>query len=462
MDMQAANVLIVDDDSAVRSSLSLMLKQAGHKVISADSPESALSLLEPTLPDLFIIDMNFSMKTSGEEGLALLREIKSVCPDRPVILITAWGTIPLAVEGMKIGAVDFITKPWNNERFLQSVRTALSLSRRSNVDKKRVSSRDELNKLYNFDNIIGINKELLAILETVGRVSTTDAAVLIMGESGTGKELIAEAIHVNSDRCNGSFVKVNLGSIPSTLFESEMFGHRKGSFTNALYDRIGRFKMADGGTIFLDEIGDLDAASQVKLLRVLHDRSFEVLGSSDNVTADFRLITATNRDLEDLVKNGRFREDLFYRINLIMLRLPPLRQRKEDIPLLVHYFIDNLKTIYGRNNLTVTDSALDWLSDLPWPGNIRELKNVVERTVLVSSHDRLDHPDFQAQMNRTSGTISSGALPAVGTITLEEMEQSMIKKALEFHGNNISKIARSLGLSRAALYRRLEKYGISI
>lgn len=462
MDMQSANILIVDDDSAVRSSLGLMLKQAGYKVTLADSPENALLALESATPDLFIIDMNFSMQTSGEEGLELLGNLKSRCPERPVILMTAWGTIPLAVEGMKIGAVDFITKPWNNERFLQSIKTALSLSRRDDTGEKKTITRDELSKRYNFDNIIGVNKELVSVLEMVGRVSATDAAVLIMGESGTGKELIAEAIHVNSERRNGPFIKVNLGSIPSTLFESEMFGHRKGSFTNALYDRVGRFKMADGGTIFLDEIGDLDAASQVKLLRVLQDRSFEVLGSSENLTADFRLITATNKVIEEMVKNKRFREDLYYRINLIILRLPPLRQRREDIPLLVHYFIDNLKTIYGRDDLSVTDSALNWLCDLSWPGNIRELKNVVERTVLVNSHNRLDYPDFKVQMDCSPKTVKSGDLPAVGTITLEEMERSMIQKAVEFHGNNISKIARSLGLSRAALYRRLEKYGISL
>ncbi|MEW5923843.1 MAG: sigma-54 dependent transcriptional regulator [Candidatus Zixiibacteriota bacterium] len=460
--MKTANILIVDDDSAVRSSLGLMLKQAGYKVTSADSPESALHALKSTTPDLFIIDMNFSMQTSGEEGLELLGNLKSLCPDRPVILMTAWGTIPLAVEGMKIGAVDFITKPWNNERFLQSIRTALSLSSRYDTGDKRILTREELNKRYNFDNIIGVNTELITVLEMAGRVSATDAAVLIMGESGTGKELIAEAIHVNSERRNGPFIKVNLGSIPSTLFESEMFGHKRGSFTNAMYDRVGRFKMADGGTIFLDEIGDLDAASQVKLLRVLQDRSFEVLGSSENLTADFRLITATNRELEEMVKNGRFREDLYYRINLIILRLPPLRQRKEDIPLLVNYFINNLKVIYGRDNLSVTDSAVNWLSDLAWPGNIRELKNVVERTVLVNSRDRLDYPDFKAQLDLPPKAVNSGDLPAVGTITLEEMERSMIQKAAEFHGNNISKIARSLGLSRAALYRRLEKYGISL
>lgn len=452
-------ILIIDDDEAVRSSLSLLLKQAGYSVAAADGPEEALRFTEAQPPGLFVLDMNFSVATSGEEGLQLLKELKVICPDSPVILITAWGSIPLAVEGMKAGAADFITKPWNNERFLQSVKTVLSLSALG--AEAGTITRDRMDELYHIDNIIGVNENLLAVLNTAGRVSTTDAPVLITGESGTGKELIAEAVHANSDRQNGPFVKVNLGGIPSALFESEMFGHKKGAFTDAAHDRVGRFQMADGGTIFLDEIGDLDPSSQVKLLRVLQDKSFEVLGTSTTKTIDFRFISATNRNLEDLVRSGRFREDLFYRINLISLKLPPLRERREDIPLLVQYFVENLKTIYRRDRLSISARALAWLAELPWPGNVREIKNLVERTVLVCDCDLLDVTDFQAQLQPAPRTVDSGALPAVGTVTIEEMEQSMIKKALEFHGNNMSKVARSLGLSRGALYRRLEKYGIS-
>jgi len=455
-------ILVIDDDAAVRSSLSLLFKQAGYRVITADGPDEAMATLGEQIPELAVLDMNFSMATTGEEGLALLRRLRQSVPHTPVILLTAWGSISLAVEGMKAGAVDFITKPWSNDHLLQSVRTALSLSGDAEPAGSGPDARDRLDGKYDLGNIVGVDSELLSILSTAGRVSATNASVLIMGESGTGKELIAEAIHANSPRRNGPFVKVNLGGIPASLFESEMFGHRKGAFTGAVRDRVGRFEMADGGTIFLDEIGDLDVASQVKLLRVLQDRSFEILGASRTRTVDFRLISATNRNLEEMVAAGHFREDLFYRINLITLELPSLRERREDIPLLTRYFVENLGTIYRRDNLTVSPKALQWLAELPWSGNVRELKNLVERTVLISDKELLDVTDFQNQLPVSQRQPGSGALPAVGTVTLDEMEKSMIEKALEFHGSNISRVARSLGLSRGALYRRLEKYGISI
>ncbi|MEW6016015.1 MAG: sigma-54 dependent transcriptional regulator [Candidatus Zixiibacteriota bacterium] len=455
-------ILIIDDDKAVCSSLSLLLKQAGFRSTAANNPEEALASAANDPPELFILDMNFSVATSGEEGLTLLREIKKTYPDQPVILITAWGSIPLAVEGMKSGAADFITKPWNNDHFLQTVKTALCLSRSAKEDASLARTRSQLDALYDFEKIVGVDKGLMAVLQTVGRVSATDAPVLIIGESGTGKELIAEAIHMNSSRRNGPLVRVNLGGIPASLFESEMFGHRKGAFTDAVRDRVGRFAMADGGTIFLDEISEMDMNSQVKLLRVLQDRSFEVLGTSQTKTVDFRLVCASNRDLRTLVGERRMREDLYYRINLITLTLPRLRERLDDIPLLVDYFVDNLKTIYRRPSLAVRPRALAWLKTLPWPGNIRELKNLTERTALVSNRDDLDIDDFKAQFCPAPSRGHADELPAVGAFTLDEMEESMILKALEFHGKNVSKVARSLGLSRAALYRRLEKYGISI
>jgi len=294
-----------------------------------------------------------------------------------------------------------------------------------------------------------------------GRVSGTDASVLLLGESGTGKELVAEAIHANSQRRQGPFIKVNLGGIHPTLFESEMFGHKRGSFTGAVQDRIGRFELAHTGTIFLDEIGELDAACQVKLLRVLQDRSFEVLGTSAPRSADFRLISATNRDLGQMVSSGHFREDLYYRINLITLRLPALRERRGDIPILVQSFVDNLKQLYGRPKVHVSSSAMNWMCTLPWPGNVRELRNLVERAGLVSAHDHLEIEDFKAHYQLSPRQAATVTIPEVGTITLEEMEKSMIQKALQFHQGNISKVAFSLGLSRGALYRRLENYGLA-
>src|ERR1700750_1259704 len=297
----------------------------------------------------------------------------------PIILITGWGTIELAVQGMKLGANDFINKPWSNEHLLQSIKTLLDLQE----NKSEHHTRKQLDAMYNFQHIIGEDEKMVQLLDTIGRVAATDASVLIMGESGTGKELIAEAIHQNSLRNNKPFIKVNLGGISTSLFESEMFGHVRGAFTAARIDRVGRFETANKGTIFLDEIGDLDAGSQIKLLRVLQDRTYEVLGSSRTKSVDVRVVCATNKNLNEMVSKSTFREDLLYRINLITIYLPALRERPKDIPLLAEYFIDNLKEIYGRPSLSVAGRAMKWLQQLPLPGNIRQLKNIVERTILV-------------------------------------------------------------------------------
>jgi DNA-binding NtrC family response regulator len=331
-------LLIVDDDIAVQTSLALLLQQEGYAVKTAASPAEALALASQlTAIQLVILDLNYSVETSGVEGMEALKKFKTEFPKLPIIVLTGWGTIDLAVQGMRLGANDFLTKPWQNEQLLQSVRTILKLRQPA----RTLPDRKALDQQYQLEQIIGEDAQLLDLLNTVGRVAPTDAAVLITGESGTGKELIAEAIHVNSKRQQKSFVKVNLGGISATLFESELFGHVRGAFTDAKTDRIGRFELANKGSIFLDEIGDLDLASQVKLLRVLQDRTFEPLGSSRSKNADVRVICATNRDLADMVSKGTFREDLFYRINLITLHLPPLRERPGDIPLLAVFFVQN-------------------------------------------------------------------------------------------------------------------------
>ncbi|GAB3252691.1 sigma-54 dependent transcriptional regulator [Larkinella harenae] len=454
-------LLIIDDDIAVQTSLSLLLRRDGFSVQTASDPKQALNALETEAPELILLDMNFSIETSGEEGLKLLTVIRNRHPTVPVILITGWGTIDLAVQGMKAGAKDFITKPWQNEYVLQSVRTLLNLNRQSAEESPaRSLSRRKLDQQYQFGHIVGDDPKLLEILETIGRVAPTDAPVLITGESGTGKELIAEAIHQNSRRRSKPFVKVNLGGISSTLFESELFGHLRGAFTDAKSDRVGRFELAHKGTIFLDEIGDLDLSSQVKLLRVLQDRTFEPLGSSRSKTVDVRVICATNRNLEEMVARGTFREDLFYRINLITVKIPALRERPDDIPPLITYFVNNLKTIYERPNLNVQPAALKWARNLTLPGNIRQLKNIVERTVLLSSTDDLGITDFQGQITPGPLPQSSRSLPEVGTITLDELEHQMILRAMAFYNHKVSKVARALGITRFALYRRLEKYGI--
>jgi two-component system, NtrC family, response regulator len=449
-------IFIIDDDIAVRTSLLLLLQKEGYACRGLDSPGAARDALKTEKASLLILDLNFSIDTSGDEGMRLLTEIRRNHPSLPVILITGWASIELAVKGMKLGASDFINKPWSNEHLLQSVRTLLDLQEK----KAEKLSRKKLDSLYDFQHIIGVDPKMVEILETIGRVAGTEASVLILGESGTGKELIAEAIHQNSNRANKPFIKVNLGGISSSLFESEMFGHVRGAFTDARFDRTGRFEMANKGTIFLDEIGDLDMSNQVKLLRVLQDRSYEVLGSSRTKTVDTRVICATNKSLPELVEHGSFREDLLYRINLISIYLPALRERPGDIPLLVNHFISNLKEIYNRPSLAVSAEAMKWLQQLRIPGNIRQLKNLVERTVLVNKHDLLGVEDFQSRLDLPQNKSTGQKLPEVGSLTLEEIEIQMIRRAVEYHKGHITRVAKSLGITRSALYRRLEKYNI--
>ncbi len=449
-------ILVVDDDPSVVESLRMLLEDHGHKVRTAQDPASALLSLDNGGVDLVIQDMNYTRRTTGDEGLQLLDQIHVSFPHLPVILLTAWGSIDLAVEGMKKGAADFVTKPWQNEQLLRSVATTLDLSL-PGEETGNPLSREIIDERWDFSNIVGDDPALLRILELVGRVASTDASILITGESGTGKELIAEAIHRNSRRRNGPFVKVNLGGISSTLFESEMFGHVRGAFTDARTDRKGRFEMADGGTIFLDEIGELSTPAQVKLLRVLQDRTFEVLGSSRSRTVDVRVVSATNRDLAALAATGEFREDLLYRLNLITMHLPPLRERRGDITLLARHFLACCSETYQRE-ARFSARGLDWLRTRAWPGNIRELRQTIERAVLVSDASKIG-PEELSRPEQRERTASS-ALPGVGEMTLGQIERAMIEKSLDHHAGNLTRVAESLGLSRPALYRRMEKHGI--
>ena len=400
--------------------------------------------------------MNFTLSTTGEEGLTLLKQVKVFRPDVPVILMTAWGSIQLAVQGMQAGAFDFITKPWNNAALLRRIETALELSAAP-----KETSQEQAEGL-NRSHIIGKSQGLLEVLNTAARIARTNASVLITGESGTGKELIAEAVHINSQRINQPFVKVNLGGISQSLFESEMFGHKKGAFTDASADRIGRFELANKGTIFLDEIGDLDLSCQVKLLRVLQDQTFEVLGDSRPRKVDVRVVSATNADLRKMVSEHTFREDLFYRINLITVKLPALRERREDIPLLARHFADRQASANGLPRTEFSADALNFLSRLPYSGNIRELKNLVERTILVSGKQTLDAADFESQYQRHDEPAKAAEGTSFAGMTLDEIERQTILQTLEQHKGNLSQVALALGISRAALYRRLEKYKIGI
>ncbi|MEW6126453.1 MAG: sigma-54 dependent transcriptional regulator [Acidobacteriota bacterium] len=455
-------VLVVDDDPSVTTSLALLLKQAGYRSLCAATPREALDKIAQDDFHLVIQDLNFSRKTTGEEGLELLRKIKAVKPQVPVILLTAWGSIQLAVEGMRSGASDFVTKPWTHNQLLQSVKTAIGVAAAASNQKDKLPTREELDAAYDFRDIIGRDAKMLRILDVIGRISATDASVLVTGESGTGKELIAAAIHRNSRRRHAPFVKVNLGGISATLFESEMFGHVRGAFTDAKQDRKGRFELANNGSIFLDEIGDLDLNSQVKMLRVLQDRSYEVLGSSLTRTVDIRVISATNRNLQEMVAAGQFREDLLYRLNLIAVHLPALRERPTDIPLLARHFAAGIAKIYSRDEIQVSDAALHWLQGLNWPGNIRQLKQLIERAILVSNKAVLEIEDFRLPLDMAVNEKSKDELPDVGRMTIDEMEKAMILKSLAHYDGNISRVAEALGLSRPALYRRFEKYGIKV
>lgn len=436
-------ILIVDDDPVIRTSLRMLLSNAGYSTDTADSPARAMEVVRGSVPELVLLDMNFSRFTTGHEGLTLLRQIKIFAPEVPVILMTAWGSIELAVEGMKAGAFDFITKPWDNRNLITRIATALNMSREPEDDPATDNSFDR-------SFIIGKSSGLNAVLDTVRRVAPTNAPVLITGESGTGKELIAEAIHRNSRRAAGPFVKVNLGGLSQSLFESEMFGHKKGAFTDAVADRVGRFEAADGGTIFLDEIGELDITCQVKLLRVLQEMRFEPLGSSKTRQVDVRVVCATNADLRRMVAARTFREDLYYRINLVNLELPPLRSRTDDIALLAEYFMQRAAKANGLDKPCIAPDAIAFLRQQRFPGNIRELKNLVERTLLISGAPTLSADDFRACTSSSPATAS----------TLEDIERMRIIESLRINHGNMTQVAADLGLSRGALYRRIEKLNI--
>jgi DNA-binding NtrC family response regulator len=450
-------ILIVDDDAAVQASLGLLLKQAGFEPRACDDGAQALELLAADGPfDLVLQDMNFSLATSGEEGLELLGRIKAGYRALPVLLMTAWGSIALAVRGMQAQAANFFTKPWDNAQLLALVRATLDAAQPGAPGAQ--PSRRELDGRFDFSGIVGEHPRLMAVLATIGQVAGTRAPVLVLGESGTGKELVADAIHRNSPRAAQPLVKINLGAITPSLFESEMFGHVRGAFTDAKADRVGHVASANGGTLFMDEIGELHKPDQVKLLRVLQDQSYRPVGASAPAQADVRVVSATNRELAELVAAGEFREDLFYRLNLITIRLPALRERRSDIPLLVRHFVAQAARDYGLGAATVNDQALDWLCAQPWPGNVRQLRQVLERTLLLSGKRDLGAADFLAAASHEQA--GAGALGVDG-MTLEQVERLMIEKALDQHQGNITRVARALGLSRTALYRRLERHGLA-
>ena len=447
------SVLVVDDQSDILEALRLLLKGEGFEVDSAQSPAGALSLLERRDFDAMLLDMNFTRDTtSGREGLDLLSTLRTLEPDMPVIVMTAWGSIDNAVEAMRRGARDYVEKPWDNARLISVLRTQIELGtalRRA----RRLESENRLLRRDNFPKMIAESPRMQPVLELMERVGPSDANVLITGEHGTGKELVAQWLHVSSKRAARSFVAVNMGGLSEGVFESELFGHVKGAFTDAKTDRIGRFELADGGTIFLDEIGNISLGSQAKLLRVLQTGEVERVGSSKSRKIDARVLSATNVDLNRAVAEGRFREDLLFRLNTIEIRLPPLRERREDIAPLATFFLRRHATRYGKKLDGFDPAAMRMLLDHGWPGNIRELDHSIERAVLMAGGGTIRPADLALK------SASSG--PArIEDLTLEEVEKTLIQKALARHDGNVSQAAKALGLSRSALYRRIAGYGL--
>ena len=449
------NILIIDDDEDVLLTTKVILKKHFTGITTVCRPNRVDSLLSESMFDVILLDMNFTVgATSGKEGLTWLNKIKSISPDSNIVMMTAYGDIDLAVKSMKNGATDFIVKPWENKKLTATVISAFKLSQSNKKINELQAKQTILSKDIDkpFSEIIGESEVIREVFATIDKVAVTDANVLILGENGTGKELIARALHRKSKRAGQIFVNVDLGAIAESLFESELFGHVKGAFTDARESRAGRFELASGGTIFLDEIGNLSLPMQSKLLSVIQNREVIRIGSNKSIPVDIRLISATNIPLFDLKNESKFRQDLLYRINTVEIDLPSLRNRPEDIPLLTNYFLKKYTKKYGKENLSISNDALNKLRKFHWPGNIRELQHVVERAVIMSDGKTLRPYDFLLQDTNTTITGKN--------LNLEEIEKNTIAKALKKHNGNLSNAAKTLGLGRTTLYRKMNKYGL--
>lgn len=446
-------ILIADDQQDVLEALRFLLKGEGHRVEAVTSPEAALAALAKNAFDAAILDLNYARDTtSGQEGLDLLQQMLQVDPNLPVIVMTAWGSVDLAVEAMRQGARDFVQKPWDNARLLATVRTQVELGvtlRRAD----RLQEENELLRSQSIPDVIAESTAMQPVLRMVSRVGPSDANVLITGEHGSGKGVIARALHRISGRAQRSLVTVNTGGLSEGIFESELFGHTKGAYTDAKADRAGRFELADGGTLFLDEIANVPMGQQAKLLRVLETGEFERVGSSRTIRVDVRILSATNANLRGEVSEGRFREDLLYRLNTIEIAIPPLRDRREDIPLLAAFFLQRSAAKYGKEIRGFTRGAMQQLLRHTWPGNVRELEHTMERAVLMSASQEIREEDLLLQ-------VRGGDSPRIEDLSLEEMERLLIEKALTRFDGNVSRTAEALGLSRSALYRRLQRYNL--
>lgn len=454
---EGGKILMIDDDEDVLLAAKMLLKKQNHHVIIEKNPNKIPFLLNNDTYDVILLDMNFSKDiTSGKEGFHWLEQILDRDPQAVVILITAFGDVEMAVRALKQGATDFILKPWQNEKLVATIATAIKLRKSYNEVDSLKKAKEMLEEQISrpFGDIIGESQAIRDVFSMIDKVAKTDANVLILGENGTGKELIARAIHQRSLRKGESFVSVDMGAITESLFESELFGHKKGAFTDAREDRPGRFELANKGTLFLDEIGNLSLSLQSKLLSALQSRQVTRVGSNQSRPVDIRLICATNMPIHEMVGDGSFRQDLLYRINTVEIRVPPLSERVEDIPLLAKHFLAYYSRKYHKTISSISGEAMSRLKRYAWPGNIRELQHAFERAVIMTDSDNLQESDF------LFGRSGSGQANANDTLNLDEVEKTAISKALQLHNGNISKAADELGLTRASLYRRMEKYGL--
>lgn len=447
--MPRNTILVADDQQHIRDSLELLLEPAGYKVIQAGTPLELVDKVQKQHVDLVLMDMNYQADTtSGKEGLELVAKLRLLDANLPILVMTAWANIELSVNAMKLGANDFIEKPWNNNRLLSVISNQCKLA----SEKKTNLNLLQLNKQANsVDEFVVQSSSMQAVLTLIERTAATDANILLTGESGVGKSLVAGLIHNNSKRQDRPFVNVNMGALADTLFESELFGHQKGAFTDAKSTRIGRFEIAERGTLFLDEIANIPLPLQAKLLRVLESGEFESLGSSKTMRADVRIVSASNVDFEQEVANGNFRQDLLYRLNTIVIDIPPLRKRKDDLLPLANNFLHKQCQKYRRTDLQFSEEAIKAIVSYSWPGNVRELSHCIERAVLMASGNEILAQDM--------GIVSTNIQESLHNMTLEQAEQALVESAMETHSGNVAAAAEHLDISRAALYRRLEKYG---
>jgi two-component system response regulator HydG len=446
-------ILIVDDEPGHRTMLRAVLTQEGYAVAEAPDGRDAVQAVEKEAFDLILMDI----RMTAMDGIEALTEIRKISPLVPVLIMTAYASVKTAVEALKAGAFDYLTKPLDSDELKLLIDKALEHYR---LQTENLALKERLGDRFDFSRIIGSSPKMKALLDTLAMVAPTDATVLLTGESGTGKEVIANAIHHNSPRAGGPFIKVACAALPETLLESELFGHEKGSFTGAIARREGRFQLAHRGTIFLDEVGEMGPALQTKLLRVLQERSFEPLGSARTVTVDIRIIAATNRTLPTEVKEGRFREDLYYRLNVIPLLIPPLRERKEDLPLLANHFLAIFREKNRKPIRAISGKALDLLVRYDWPGNIRELENVIERAVIMSRDEVLVPADLPVQLQMLSAEPAAAGLALPAGISIAALERELIIKTLADTGGNRTRTAEILGINRRTLQNKLKQYAL--